>query len=293
MFGRPDLSGPILMHETNCIIINWEDPNDDSTLTVYNNNKLIITEDYFDFNGTDSESDIYLMTKSNNKEYCKGVLDELRFYDHILNETQRNEFYNSGAFTAGSLTGANPIGIYHFEENIGTTIANSANGGSDPMTLYNTPTWTTGLVLDTADSIGVYNWIFNKSEKQVLSVTLQSPHGFVIGVPWKPHVHWAPMDNSSGTVIWCLEYVATSVDSLINSTIIISTTSMSSTNVKDKHIRSDFDDIPTTNFTTVSTAIECSLYLSPNSTYEGDIAFKEFDVHIFRDQGGSRELYTK
>jgi hypothetical protein len=280
--------------ESNFIIVNFTYDAGDITLDVYNNNKLILQNTATGVDTADPGTDnIYVMTSSSSYYKCTGIFDEFRLYNHTLSESQRREFYNSGAGTIDPLTGATPVGVYHFEENTGTTVANAVNGGADPMTLYNTPEWVDGLVLDRQPSKGCYSYIFDNNLEETLSFSATIPQGHSKVVALKPFVSWSPLETGTGNTAWALEYSITSVsDSYSDTTTIVSNNNTGGNNAKTSNI-STFPDIATSSLTGLSYSIEATLYLDSTSTFNKNISFKDFGFYIFKDQNGSRTLNNK
>jgi len=261
MFGKDTVECQILPFETNCIVVNWEYVAGDCILEVFNNGVMLAEYNWDSTTSSDRANDIYLMCRRSGRNHLSGVLDELRIFPHILNDTQISEYCNARAGTTDSLTGATPLGVYHFNENTGTTVDNSANTGVDVITLYNTPTWVAGLV-----------WKYETE--------------------FRPHAH-VQCFGGTGTPVFGLEYSFAKIDNAFGNTTTIYTNSIMGDTTEKNHIMLVFPAIDMTGIDTVSAMIQCTLFRASTDTYTGGVGLLEFDWHYFSDSGGSRQEYYK
>jgi len=292
MFGKDTIECNILFFETNCIVINWEYDAGDCYLEIYNNNKLHAEYEWLNSSSNDNIRDIFLMCRRSGRNHLSGKIDELRIFNHILSNSQIAEFYNNGAGTTSSLTGATEIGCYHFNENTGNTVDNSANAGIDILTLYNTPTWVDGLVVNIGASKGVYGLVFPPSLESQVSFNKQFPHQWKIGTEFRPHAH-IQLLGGSGTPVFGLEYNFANVDVVFPNTVTTLSYYVIGSTIYKNHIMVVFPPIDLSAITSVSAMIQCTLFRSNTGANNGNIGLLEFDFHYFKDAAGSRQEYYK
>lgn len=144
-----------------------------------------------------------------------------------------------------------------------------------------------------AGSQGVYAFHFDPAQEEEVFFSIQLPHGYKEGSSITPHVHWAPKDNTTGTVIWGLEYHWQSMDGVFGNTTIIEVTETLLVGSQDKHIYTAFAPIVGTG-QKISSILNCRLYRkAATDTYNADAVCFEFDVHYERNTMGSQEELVK
>lgn len=143
-------------------------------------------------------------------------------------------------------------------------------------------------------SQGVFVYHFDKSTEEELYFTVQMPHSWKEGSTIYPHVHWAPIDTDTGTVVWGLEYTWASIDGTFGNTTLLDFTADAGDGVAYKHqIIGSNDGIIATN-KTLSSMLICRIYRNVASdTYNNDAALLEIDFHYEMDTIGSRAVLTK
>jgi len=85
------------------------------------------------------------------------------------------------------------------------------------------PTWTQ-VKTDGAGSRGVYAYAFHPTNENEVFFELQLPHAWKEGSPIWPHIHWAPVDTDTGSVVWGLEYTKATVGDAYGNTTTLSVT---------------------------------------------------------------------
>ena len=75
--------------------------------------------------------------------YDQGLYDELAIFSSALSSSDVTAIYNSG--TPASLSSYSPVAWWRMEEGSGTTVVNTANSGTNDVTLYNGPTFSTDV----------------------------------------------------------------------------------------------------------------------------------------------------
>ena len=174
---------------------------------------------------------------------------------------------------------------------------------STGKTASNPPTFAQ-FVDDGSGSVGVYAYRFDdeaaNNEAQVF-FTIQMPHSWIEGTDVYPHIHWAPEDNTSGTVVWGMEYSWVEYNSTtplsFPSSTIITTTSNSLANDANKHMITPFASItPSISQDNISSILVVRLFRNSSNvsdTYTGGAFGLSFDLHIEKNTAGSRNEWTK
>lgn len=123
---------------------------------------------------------------------------------------------------------------------------------------------------------------------------LQMPHSFKLGSTIVPHVHWGPVDNAAGDVIWNLEVSLADMDAVFTPAAIIQVTDTAA-GVAWTHQYASFGEYASI-FAELSGMIVCRLYRDPalaGDTYGSDAGFLEIDLHYRLDTIGSRAELVK
>ncbi len=86
---------------------------------------------------------------SPNNRYLDGTMDEIGIWNRALTTGEISTLYNLGSgyyiTTASGPGNTNLLGLWHFDENTGTSAADSS-GNNHTVTLVNTPSWVSGIV---------------------------------------------------------------------------------------------------------------------------------------------------
>jgi hypothetical protein len=75
--------------------------------------------------------------------YDQGLYDEFAIFSSALSSSDVTAIYNSG--TPDDLSSYSPVAWWRMEEGSGTTVVNTANSGTNNLTLYNGPTFSTDV----------------------------------------------------------------------------------------------------------------------------------------------------
>jgi len=147
---------------------------------------------------------------------------------------------------------------------------------------------------DGAGSIGVFTYSFASGTENSLYFTAQLPHSLKAGTTIRPHLHWAPSDNTVGDVVWGLEYCFSNYGLGMNNTSTITVTD-SSPQVTNEQSIANFPDIVsssegTSDHIKESTIIIARLYrdaTNGSDTYAAGAFALSFDFHIKLEKIGS------
>lgn len=136
---------------------------------------------------------------------------------------------------------------------------------------------------------GTFCWLFDKALKQSVLFTVQVPHSYLEGSSMEAHVHWAPIDTTTGTVSWGFEYTWANIGDVFPtpSTMIVRAVS------KQKAYGHQMNNIGYVSGRgkTISSMLMCHLYRFASDTYDtydNDAALLEFDFHYKIDTIGSK-----
>lgn len=94
---------------------------------------------------TDTALGFYFNRDTHWNRYGNSSLDEVRFYDRAINQTEIVYSYNSGAGRISPLNETGLIAWWHMDEGLGTTFEDCVGGNT--ATLQNDVEWVTGHVL--------------------------------------------------------------------------------------------------------------------------------------------------
>ena len=136
-----------------------------------------------------------------------------------------------------------------------------------------------------ASSIGVWAYTFANNKGDEVSFTIQMPHSWA-GTAIHPHVHWSPGDNTSGDVVWGIEYTWIEYNPTTPNTFpatIIETTTETVTGSDHKHLITGFSFItPSSVQDGISSIIVMRLFRDGTNSLDtyNDAAFGlSFDIH--------------
>lgn len=147
-------------------------------------------------------------------------------------------------------------------------------------------------------SQGVFLYRFDPTQEQEIYFAVQLPHTWIEGTAILPHVHWVPITNNSGDVIWGLEYALFGINETSDpaaTTIITATAPSLGNDGVDKHLVAGFGTIDMSG-KGVSTMLLCRLFRDAGNaadTYTGDAGLLEIDFHYQLDSLGSSQQFSK
>ena len=155
---------------------------------------------------------------------------------------------------------------------------------------------------------GIYQYNFEESKLEEVGMTIQLPHSWN-GTAIHPHIHWSPEDNTSGTVVWYMEYSWVNYNSTTQYVFpdaVRLTATASVANDSHKHLIAGFGSItPETSGANPQNAVSSILmirfYRDPkettsgalNDTYNSGAFALSFDIHFEKNTVGSRQEYIK
>ncbi len=158
----------------------------------------------------------------------------------------------------------------------------------------NDPAWITGFI--SASSIGVGAWLFDPDVDQELYFDEEFLHGRKLGTNLWPHVHFSPMDDTSGVVRFGIEYTWQQIGhSFPSTTTLYVDYTIDATNAK-KHWMASWSSIDGSTINTVSSILKGRVFRNSshaNDTYAGKIAVHYIDCHYQINTIGSRQEASK
>lgn len=242
----------------------------------------------FTFSGNPLTSNTFLGIRNdlNDQRTVQADFDELRFWDRALLPDEVNTLYNDGngypdaELDSGGI-GASLVANYHFDETEGSTAEDSV--GTYDMTIVGAEDtdWIEGVVSG-GGTPGVFGYLFSPVIRNEVFFDIQLPHSWVVGTNIQPHVHWSPMDNSSGVVRFGLEYTLADINGTFSLTKTIYGSESVLSGEKYKHHMTSLGWIDMSSTTYVSAMLICRLFRDAtheDDTYDGQICVHEFDAH--------------
>lgn len=150
----------------------------------------------------------------------------------------------------------------------------------------------------------IYQWSFKNegdaNKEPEVGFVIQMPHDWDGSLIY-PHIHWSPEENSSGSVVWAIEYTWISYDHdtplEFPSTTTLTGTSRELSSMGHKHLITEFGSItPSSNQNSISSILVVTFFR--NSTNAADTYPKKafalsFDIHYRSNTVGSRQEYIK
>lgn len=135
---------------------------------------------------------------------------------------------------------------------------------------------------------------FDKAKSEEVFFMVQIPHPYKEGSNIYPHVHWYPTDNTTGNVVWKLEYTWANANNVFPSSTTLSVTTAAAGTAVTHQIAS-FSYIDGTG-KKISSMLVCRLYReggNAQDTYNADAGLLEIDFHFEIDSFGSRVEFIK
>ena len=151
----------------------------------------------------------------------------------------------------------------------------------------------------TGTSTGVFAYWFDAGSEEQVYFVAQMSHAWA-GTPIKPHVHWSPAANCTGTVSWGLEYTWVGITGTFPGTQLLyaNATHRNEDNLfRYTHYLTSFPDI-TGSSMGLSSMLVCRLFrdaagVGLADSCPQDAGLHEIDFHFEIDTIGSDEEYTK
>ena len=298
----------LTQNAVNHIVVTFLSNGSSTTISIYINGALS-SSSVFSAVLPATGVDGYVFGKWTSGWYLNGAMDFIRLYNVALTDVQVTEAYNNGlgmtstTYPTGITEATDVLANFPLDEGSGTTSVNSCTLGTGyDVTLYNSPTWVSGLA-GAAEAIGgVILPAFEKgSVIQSAYFTAQLPHSYAYETEMHPHIHWSTVeDTGGGEVCWKLEYTKSKVfeEFPTTQTVSGSVQAHSTAVVTDpfKHRYTNLDSIDMTGINGISSMFVCRLYrdvTDPSDTFNGDAYLLEFDFHFQKDTIGSKDEFTK
>ena len=141
----------------------------------------------------------------------------------------------------------------------------------------------------------LYAWEYSATKDQRLHFDLQMSHRRKPGTRIRLHIHWSPVDNSAGNVVWMIHYSWADIDeafpAVANETVVVAageTTRL--------HQRTHLVELDGTDHVGLSSMVKITLYrlgTDPLDTYGAGAYLHELDAHYISDNRGSRHETEK
>ena len=194
---------------------------------------------------TSNNEDIYLFDINNPGNHnFDGALDEINFWSKTLSASEVKNRYNSGNGLENTDL-VNLMAGYHCN-NTGTStelIDYSGNGNTGTHDC----SFDTGLILNTVPSIGLISWVFQSDKLNELFFNIHPNATYQEGKDIIPIIHWMPLSNNVGNIVWGLERSAANPGaSYGNSTI--DTITISTNGTIKEHIITEFPSFTLSDF---------------------------------------------
>jgi len=242
-------------------------------------------------------------TKTNAWWHGDVAIEELVLYNFYVNNDQRNELWNNGEGRDTKITtdGTTPVDDstvvfwYHFNDNSGTTFADSstnANHGEITGTHYS---WEDGGIGNGNSAIGgVKALFFEKGKQQQINLTRQIEHGLDYNFGLPSHFHIV-LENEAPTEadlpVFKLEYALFNIGEEIPPTRTIALDYIGGAEPyhNNKHKVAIFPKITTTNAGNPikESAMFFGRLFRDYDSYDGGVYFLQFDFHNPRLADGS------
>ena len=144
---------------------------------------------------------------------------------------------------------------------------------------------------------GLYSYLFAAATAEEVNFVCQMPHSYKLGSDIYPHIHWTPVDATTGYVMWALEYSWADINTKFPAPTTIYVRDEANL-LAYKHQYADFGPIspPKEAGNKVSSILVCRLYRDATvtlDTYAADAALLEIDFHFEIDAVGSKEEKSK
>jgi hypothetical protein len=294
-------SGTLTPGVIHCIVVNVDATQSGTDVDIYVDNMIVPVDSGSDGNKLQDANNPVYIASNNNSSHADCDIDELRFWDDILSESDRQSFYNNGSFTETSI--ATEICGYHFNEGSGTTADNFEGTAAldiDFTATSNDPDWITGFI-NTA-SRGVNLYFFDPDNAQELQFQVQTSHAKKVGSSLFAHIHFV-VKNSGGVgefPRFGIEYTWTGINQAFGNTITIYGNSVvggDTSLTADKHYVMNLGEIDGSGITGVSSMLCGRIFRDAsnvNDDYPDFVGLLEVDFHYEIDTlGGSREEFNK
>jgi len=137
-------------------------------------------------------------------------------------------------------------------------------------------------------------YLFDPAETETVNFVIQIPHSFKYNSTIYPHVHWAPVTASSGSVRWSFEYSIANIFGTFGAATTL-TALCEASGTAYKHFYCSLGSIDMSGFST-SCMILCNLSRLGNGSgddYPSDAGLLEFDIHYQKNCIGSDNELNK
>lgn len=155
------------------------------------------------------------------------------------------------------------------------------------------PTFTAGF----AGNSTLYTYRFDDLTLQNVYFEAQMPHSWA-GTTIYPHVHWSPVDGSTGTCKWVLEYTWVNYDGTFGASGTLALDGVVSAASQWKHMIAENATgiTPTASQNAISSMLICRIYRDAGVAGDdlaGEASLLSIDFHYEKNTEGSKEEYVK
>ena len=147
------------------------------------------------------------------------------------------------------------------------------------------------LLDDGAGSVGIFTYVFEpkalQAQEQEIFFIYHVPNGYAEGTDIIMHLHWSPMDDQAGEVVWGVESEWTNFNDTFTDTF-FGTVVSPTAEIAKRHQENDFPDLVGTGKTPHS-IIACRLFRNSSNvldTYPGNAAFLSLTIQTLNDKLG-------
>jgi hypothetical protein len=231
-------------------------------------------------------------------------LDYIAYWDTPLNASEIATRYASGAGLDLVGNETNLVALWELNDGSGTTVDETVIGAAADGTISGGSEdteweWIGGHVGGTGDgSRGVLLRYFSPDEVNEVYFEIQMPHSWKAGTDIRPHVHWVPAEDGTGTqdVKWGLEYTWANIGETFGTTSFVygDTNYLAETLEQGKHCITNMTHISGTG-KGFSSMLACRLFRDATDAaddFTGFAGLLEFDLHYEKRSFGTDEEYS-
>lgn len=151
--------------------------------------------------------------------------------------------------------------------------------------------------VDTTETDFPGTLLFDAGTPEMVAGVAQMPHGYRIGSPIYPHIHWAKTTSASGGVVWHFYYRIVSRTGASGAWVgpVVGVDELPHADTADREAITTFGAIPATGIG-LSQMLAWRIYRKADDvadTYAADARLLEFDIHYQKDSIGSGGEFMK
>jgi hypothetical protein len=276
-------SSIILVNQRNFVVTVVDNSN--KLCNIYINNVLVSQEA---FSGTPITNTnlIRLGNRSSSissSTAYEGVIDEFNIWNVALNDSQIADQWNNGNGRENSdLTDL--VAGYHFDEGSGTTVIDyspTANNGTT------NGRYVDGLINSVKSaSVGVLCYLFDPEIEESLFFNCHPEAGFYEGSDIVVYIHWSPMTDEPGDIVFGFEYTFAPVDDVFPKTEIITITE-AAPRIEKYHVETKFAGFTLPSYETIVLGRVFRMGNDPGDTYPATVAILSLEFKYLVNKLGA------